>query len=557
MVEGMKKPKLPVVKKVSLSYDISKMGLVGDRVMDAARGMAMAISSQVDLNRLCQEPDYGKWLCDNVMAPVIERYAKQERTVIQAYFEIPPENTPYLTPDDQVIGVLLTDLTKKGDFQRNILIQTRDFHPGNHYMTWFYEPVRKKKGVWSEVYFDLYVRIDIISYNLPVFVKGHLLGVVGLDLDYNDFHQKVSERLIRDIENNVQLLKKEHEALGQSSLLAGQYISLDTLEIINPENIFDGFIMHSREMEQVMNLSLKAAISPANVLILGETGVGKDYIANFIHKKSRYRGGPFVNVNCSAIPESLLESEFFGCEKGAFTGAKNEGKAGYFEAAKGGTIFLNEIGELPLHLQAKFLNVLQQKQVTRVGGTVPRRVDFRLISATNRNLYELMQKGMFREDLYYRLNVIPIHIPPLRDRKNDVLSLLTFFLHKHADAYGVTKRFSTRVLDRLMNYTWPGNIRELENVVERLVVTTEDEEIREDGLPGEFYANEEFIHDFNIKQGITLRDMITAYEAAIIRRKYRELGSSYKVARELGISQTQANRKIREYVLNRRGEDMS
>ncbi len=312
--------------------------------------------------------------------------------------------------------------------------------------------------------------------------------------------------------------------------------------------MFSGIVTRSKEMEPVMELAIKASMSNANILILGETGVGKDFLASYIHSKSTVRNGPFVNVNCSAIPESLLESEFFGYGKGAFTGAKDDGKPGFFEAANGGTIFLNEMGELPIHLQVKFLNVIQQKAITKIGETTQRKVDFRLITATNRNLLELVSQGRFREDLYYRLNVISIYIPPLRDRKDDIVSLLNYYLFKNMEKYNIKRRFSPELLDILINYSWPGNIRELENLVERLAITSNDYIIDQNVLPQDF-INKTNRYDIEKKDicNSSLKDMVKEFEASIIRLKYTEFGSSRKVAKALGISQSQANEKIKEY----------
>jgi TyrR family helix-turn-helix protein len=341
--------------------------------------------------------------------------------------------------------------------------------------------------------------------------------------------------------------------LGEGKAFSEQYISMDTLEFVGKEDMFSGVVTRSKEMEPVMELALKASISSANILILGETGVGKDFIASYILSKSAVRNGPFVNVNCSAIPESLMESEFFGYGKGAFTGAKSEGKPGFFEAADGGTIFLNEIGELPIHLQAKFLNVIQQKVITRIGETAQRKVDFRLIAATNRNLFELVSQGKFREDLYYRLNVIAIHIPSLKDRKDDIVSLLNYYLFKNTEKYGIKRRFSPELLEILVNHSWPGNIRELENLVERLVVTSNDYVIDQSALPQDIFSAVGRLEPENNRNGGgSLKEMVKEFEASIIQLKYAELGSSRKVAKALGISQSQANDKIKEYLLKER-----
>ncbi len=237
----------------------------------------------------------------------------------------------------------------------------------------------------------------------------------------------------------------------------------------------NGLTTESQSMLKVVDLALKVAQVDATVLILGETGVGKELIAKLIHRTSeREKSGQFIKVNCGAIPSDLLESEFFGYESGAFTGANKEGKPGYFELANQGTLFLDEVGELPLLLQVKLLRVIQERELIRLGGTKTRKVNTRIIAATNRDLEKMVNEGVFREDLFYRLNVLPVNIPPLRNRPEDIPVLLTSFLDKYSQKYGTGKMFSGDSLALLCRYNWPGNVRELENLVERLVITCDE-----------------------------------------------------------------------------------
>lgn len=525
------------------------MELVGERIMSAANKIAQTVSAQVEIGKLAASREYIDFLKNQVIKPTVIQYAKEEKLVVQAYFHISHDMTPLLGPDEEAAGVSLVNVGKKGEFYSHELSHIREYYPENEYMKWwYYKPIASGAGVWSKVYFDAHINMDVISYSIPVYVEGVLLGVTGLDLDYNDFRSLMNERLMENIEDSIELIRKEHEALGEGKSFSEQYISMDTLQFVGKEDMFSGIVTRSKEMEPVMELAIKASMSNANILILGETGVGKDFLASYIHSKSTVRNGPFVNVNCSAIPESLLESEFFGYGKGAFTGAKDDGKPGFFEAANGGTIFLNEMGELPIHLQVKFLNVIQQKAITKIGETTQRKVDFRLITATNRNLLELVSQGRFREDLYYRLNVISIYIPPLRDRKDDIVSLLNYYLFKNMEKYNIKRRFSPELLDILINYSWPGNIRELENLVERLAITSNDYIIDQNVLPQDF-INKTNRYDIEKKDicNSSLKDMVKEFEASIIRLKYTEFGSSRKVAKALGISQSQANEKIKEY----------
>ncbi|TCK06314.1 sigma-54-dependent transcriptional regulator [Phorcysia thermohydrogeniphila] len=234
----------------------------------------------------------------------------------------------------------------------------------------------------------------------------------------------------------------------------------------------DGEIVYaSKEMEDILKKASLFARAEAPVLILGESGVGKELIARFIHRESG-RKGKFVAVNCAAIPRDLFESELFGYEKGAFTGAL-KAKKGLFEEADGGTLFLDEIGELPLELQPKLLRVLQEGKVRRVGATLEREVDVKIVAATNRDLRELVEKGEFREDLYYRLNVLTLKIPPLRERPEDILELTGFFLKKYSDKYGKKVEITPEALQKLLSYSFPGNVRELENLLHRLVIFSE------------------------------------------------------------------------------------
>ncbi len=232
---------------------------------------------------------------------------------------------------------------------------------------------------------------------------------------------------------------------------------------------FGKMIGCSREMMKVYATIKKVADTPANVLILGESGTGKELVAKAIHENSSRAQAPFLVINCGGIPENLLESELFGYIKGSFTGAYSD-KAGLFEIAQGGTVFLDEIGELPALLQVKLLRVVQEKTFRRIGGTEDIHVDVRLISATNRNLADNVKSGSFREDLYYRLNVIPLHLPPLRERREDIPLLTKHFIEKYAKEFGKgVKTISTYALELLMKYTFPGNIRELENIIERSI----------------------------------------------------------------------------------------
>ena len=306
-------------------------------------------------------------------------------------------------------------------------------------------------------------------------------------------------------------------------------------------------IFKSRSMERLWTLMQNTANTKANILITGETGVGKSAVAKAIHTMSNRANGPFIEVNCAVLHENLIESELFGYEKGAFTGASASGKIGKIELANHGTLFLDEIGELPPHIQSKLLQLIQEKTIERLSGTKKIELDFRLIVATNRNLEEEVQRGLFRSDLFYRLNVIRIHIPPLRQRVEDILPLAHQFLARFCGEYGKELNFSPRFLAFLEQYDWPGNVRQLENLIERTVITVQDPIIDVTALPVE-YTGEAVPSAALLAQSGTLAERMDAYEGQIIRDSYQRCGTTVAVARELGISQATAARKISKYV---------
>lgn len=312
----------------------------------------------------------------------------------------------------------------------------------------------------------------------------------------------------------------------------------------------NAIIAYSVEMGKVLQLATKVAPVSTTILIMGESGVGKEVVARFIHNASLRRNGPFVTINCGAIPENLLESELFGYEEGAFTGAKREGKPGMIEIASSGTLFLDEISDLPLDLQVKLLQVIQERRLIRVGGIKPIEVDIRIIAATNRDLPKMVQEGQFRADLFYRLNVVPIVIPPLRDRRDDIIPLIYHFLAKHNNAHGYDKTISRETRELLTRYSWPGNVRELENLIERLVVTVEGEEITVEDLPLHI-KDEHLTHDSKvIVEGvIPLREAVEEVERQLIRHAQKEHETTYEMAEALGVNQSTIVRKLKKYAM--------
>ncbi|MDW7678796.1 MAG: sigma-54 dependent transcriptional regulator [Bacillota bacterium] len=293
-------------------------------------------------------------------------------------------------------------------------------------------------------------------------------------------------------------------------------------------------IGNSQPMKELMTMVERAAATPATILIQGESGTGKEIVAHLIHHNSPRRDKPFIKVNCGAIPETLIESELFGHEKGAFTGATSR-KIGKFERARGGTILLDEIGELNLSMQVKLLRVLQDKEIERVGGSETVAVNARVIAATNRQLKEMTEEGTFREDLYYRLNVIPLHIPPLRERKEDIPAFVNHFLKVYCNEMGrKNMALSPEAMEQLVNHPWKGNVRELENVIERLVILSPTDDVQEVDLPHS--GDTEAIKDRRIhlpEEGVSLDDL----EKDLILQALEKTGNNQtKAAQLLSIS---------------------
>ena len=343
----------------------------------------------------------------------------------------------------------------------------------------------------------------------------------------------------RDI-TQISTVQEQPDTPGSALLKAGN------LDI--PEDVGSSFIVSESEaMHNVMALTKKLASVNTTVLITGESGVGKGLIARRLHEEGVRWKKPFVTVNCGAIPENLIESELFGYVAGAFTGSRADGKQGLFEAAQDGTIFLDEISELPLNLQVKLLQVIQERQITPVGGTRPIPVDVRIISATNRNLEELVKAGRFREDLYYRLNVVPINVPSLRERPADIIPLIQMNIARCNRELGETKSISPDALSILLKYPWPGNIRELQNIIERLVITTSHNVITEDDI---FIFIKEAAEDNQINYADTsLAAALERAEKEILSRALENYKSTRAIARVLKVSQPTIVRKLNKYGL--------
>jgi len=309
----------------------------------------------------------------------------------------------------------------------------------------------------------------------------------------------------------------------------------------NKTSITSDFIVKSNIMKNILKTARRVAPHSTTVLITGETGVGKEELASYIQQNSSRSTQPFVKVNCGAIPESLMESELFGYEQGAFTGARKEGSVGLFEAANHGTILLDEISELPLKAQSKLLRTLQECEVRRVGGTWSKIIDVRIIAITNQNLQRLTETKKFRKDLFYRLSVVTINVPPLRERREEINPLIDHFLNLFWQKYGIKKSFSVEAIKKLKIYNWPGNIRELKNIVEQLVVTLDEQVIKPEHLPS-------YIKQNKVPKGIEflpLKKVVEDAERRAIKVALSQCGSSREAAVLLDINYATLMRKIK------------
>ncbi|AUM63951.1 Fis family transcriptional regulator [Brevibacillus laterosporus] len=316
----------------------------------------------------------------------------------------------------------------------------------------------------------------------------------------------------------------------------------------------DQVVAVSPAMKEIYRLVEKVAGVDSTVLILGESGVGKNVIAREIHQRSRRSHGELVEINCGSIPDGLLESELFGYEAGSFTGAAKAGKMGIIERANQGTLFLDELGELPLSLQAKLLKVIQEKRLQRIGSTTYREVDFRLIAATNRDLEEMVRNGTFRQDLYFRLHVIPLRIPPLRERKEDIAAHLKWTLRSLNDRYGLQRRLSSQATQVLLKYDWPGNVRELENVLERMVVIADEDTLTAEHLPAEISSLRLpaiLSGEHSLPPTVPLKEAVERLEKSMLEQAANICQTTIEMAQMLGISQPSVVRKLKKYQIKR------
>lgn len=402
---------------------------------------------------------------------------------------------------------------------------------------------RNMKDLVTAGVFDRSVTIEVLKKRQSCTIMQTVLNNKQVMVTGNPFFGEMGE--IALVVTNVRDMTELNELrakIDETRRLSSRYYEA-LLEQKQYEHVMEEMVVKSEPMMRVIQRSVKVAGVETSVLLAGESGVGKSMLARIIHHLSPRKNQPLVKINCGTIPDSLMESELFGYEKGAFTGARSSGKAGLIEMAHKGTVFFDEIGDLKLDMQVKLLQIIEEKSFIRVGGTRPQSVDIRIIAASCHDLMELVAAGQFRNDLYYRLSVVPIHIPPLRDRKDDIPILVYKILEKFNQSMKLKKRIAPEVVDRLMNYHYPGNVRELVNIMERMIILSDEEEITLGDLPGGF-SNPMHKNLEDFKENTTLKDALDVLEERIIKRALDQHKSMSAAARALGLHPSTLCRKI-------------
>lgn len=366
----------------------------------------------------------------------------------------------------------------------------------------------------------------MIATRIPIYQEGKIVGAFGRVLFKNIKELYSLHDRIMEMESQLSLYRSKYGRINEARYTVGDIIG------------------SSRKIVALRETINKIAVRNSNILITGESGTGKELVAHAIHNASRRRNGPMICVNCAAIPGELLESELFGYDEGAFTGAKKGGKSGLFKAANTGTLLLDEIGDLPMSMQVKILRVIQEREIRKVGSSVGEAIDVRIVSATNKDLHEMVRENTFRADLFYRLNVISIHIPPIRERKEDIPVLVEHFIKKISAKEGIALQgISTAALEQFKNYDWPGNIRELENALERA-----SNFIDEDGIIKIKHLQNKVLSSECSSEQINLREILdNAERTAILQALSKHRGVKTDAANELGISRTSLYEKMTKF----------
>ncbi len=437
----------------------------------------------------------GLWICDGEGRVMRINKASEEINGVTA---------------DQVLNRKMEDIVKEGIIDRSVTMEV--LHTGSAVTMIQYLKSGKQVLVTGSPVFDEHGKISLVVVN---------------DRDISELNYLRSE-----LERTKAISREYHNELFQ---------------MYEAKGAFSDLIIRTDAMRRVFDTAIKVARVDSTVLIQGASGVGKGLFSSLIHKASARKNGPFIRVDCGAIPETLIESELFGYEAGAFTGAKSGGKPGRLEMAEGGTLFLDEIGELPLAVQVKLLRFLEDGEVLPIGGTRSHKIDARVIAATNRDLEEMVGEKTFRRDLFYRLNVVPIHIPPLRERTEAIPYLIHHFLEKFNTKCSADKVILPPAVDRLCRYPFPGNIRELANIIEQLVVLSPNRHIREEDLPLHVRDADARFHVMPASDGWDLRKATEGLEREMIVKALKSFGTQRKTSGPLGINQSTLARKMKKY----------
>lgn len=506
--------------------NIDRVGLVLDISKILATRQINIISMELEINNI--------YLEINPLDPQEKQYLLKELTSIPQITSVTEVNLmPHQERSEQLNAVLTS--VSEGIIGIDLEKRITQYNPAAEKIVRL-----PTKNVLGKQFEDIF---PTDSPLLDTLARGTLYNNREIVLEQTKSHYLSSGRPIKD---------KNGRIIGAVTIIKDISAVRELVHSVTSQLqiTFDEILFTSQAMHRVISLAKSIAKGESTILLRGETGTGKELIARALYAASPRNKKIFVPINCAAIPDTLLESELFGYEHGAFTGAVKGGKHGLFELASGGTIFLDEIGEIPSHLQAKLLRVLQEGKVRRIGGTREISVDVRILAATNRNLEKMISNGGFREDLYYRLNVVPLFIPPLRERRDDIPLLVQFFLkrcaarlHKDVDIISQT------ALTKLANYHWPGNIRELENVIERAVNI----------LSGNVILGEHIIFDQDFTPVIhpkvavsnrTLEEIIEEVERDVLTKTIGEHATSRQIGAVLGLSHTAVLKKIRKYGLS-------
>jgi PAS domain S-box-containing protein len=480
---------------ISVFQDISEIEKIS-RELDLFKNMKIWLDTIIDSSY------DGLWICDHEGKVLRINKASERINGVKA---------------EQVIGKNMKELIAEGLFDKSVTLEVLKRKTS----VTIIQQIKKEKKI-------------LVTGNPILNENGEIAFVVTNDRDISELDQLRSQ-------------------LQEAQALASRYSSkISELEMKGVD--LSNIIFRSEEMQRIIEMALRVAHVDSTILLLGESGVGKGMIAKLIHKESSRSNGPFIRVDCAGIPESLIESELFGYEKGAFTGAKPEGKPGLFELANNGTLFLDEIVEIPLSSQSKLLRFLEDHEIVRVGGIVPKGIEVRIIAATNKIIEKLVMMKKFREDLYYRLNVVPIYILPLRERREDILPLVFHFLEKFNKAYTKDKVLTPETIEAICRYDFPGNIRELANLIERIVVATEKNRVELRDLPGIIISRGDATKTIPpplLDEGISLKGALEKYENIIIQQSLKKYGSQRKAAKNLKVDQSTISRKFRKHFYSR------